>query len=385
VRVLFVTTRLPHPPHRGDQVRAYHHLLWLAPRHEITCCVVGGRSSPDSVAAVAALGVRVESITNGAVRRVAAMGRGLIDRRPFQTLPAAGSRQRAGVEGLARDADVIHAQLVRTGPLVLDLGAPVVFDLVDALSMNLARRSMHDRGLRRWASAREARRLAGYERTLVASAAGVAVSTPADATALGNGPITVVPNGVDLEAFAYRSHPRSEPVVVFAGNLGYFPNVDAAMSLVREVMPGLMTRVPGARLILAGARPAAAVRRLTGPGVSLVADPEDMASIVGSAAVTIVPMRAGTGIQNKVLEAMAAGTPVVTTRRVADAVGGVDGEHLLVAEEAQGMIEAAAAVVSDPALAERLAGAARRLVEEHHRWEDSAAAIEALWERAVAK
>ncbi|OFW65755.1 MAG: hypothetical protein A2Z12_03960 [Actinobacteria bacterium RBG_16_68_21] len=383
MRVLFVVTRLPHPPRRGDQVRAYHHLRHLAGRHEIICCLVGPPVPAADVAAVATLGVAVEVIPTRWSTAAARMGSALWDRRPFQALPAASPRARSRVAELAEGVDVVHAQLVRTGPLVEDLEVPVVIDMVDALSMNLERRRTHDRGPLRLAAAVEARRLVPYERALAKHAAGVAVSSADDAAAIGDDAIAVVPNGVDLVAFSFRPHPRPDPVVVFGGNLGYFPNVDAAVTLAREIMPAIRTEVPGARLVLAGARPARAVRRLAGDRVTLIADPEDLAAQVGAAAVTVVAMRAGSGIQNKVLEAMAAGTPVVTTARVAAAVGATPGEHLLIGEGVDALAAAATKLLTDRVRAENMAIAARTLVEEQYRWETSAAGIEALWERAV--
>ena len=329
------------------------------------------------------LGLRVEVIPNGGPVAALRMARGLWDRRPVQSLPVVSRRLSSRVKALATGADVVHAQLVRTGPLVDGVEIPVVFDLVDALSMNLDRRSDHDRGPSRWAAAVEARRLGPYERVLAASAAGAAVSTADDAAAIGDPAIEVVPNGVDLDGFALRTGGRSDPVVVFAGNLGYFPNVDAAITLARLIMPAIRARVPEARLLLAGARPTRAVRRLVGPMVELLDEPDDLAPVIASAAVTVIAMRAGTGIQNKVLEAMAVGTPVVTTARVAAAVGARHGEHVLIADGVDELAAEAADLLTDKDRAGALAIAARRMVEEHYRWEASAAAIEQLWTRAV--
>ncbi|MFH1103337.1 MAG: glycosyltransferase [Actinomycetota bacterium] len=383
MRVLFLVTRFPHPPHRGDQVRAYHHLVHLARRHEITLCVIGRMPSAVDLAAVTRLGVSVELIPNEPIVAGLRMLRGLWDRRPIQALWVGSSGARSRVRALAADADVVHAQLVRTGLLIDGLGVPVVLDLVDALSMNLGRRSDHDRGPRRWASAIEARRLGTFERSLAGRVAGVAVSTADDASAIGEPAVEVVPNGVDLATFPFHSHPRPDPVVVFAGNLGYFPNVDAARTLARDIMPGIRHRMPAARLVLAGARPSRTVRRLQGTGVELITEPDDLAPVVGAAAVAVVPMRAGTGIQNKVLEAMAVGTPVVTTARVAAAVGAVHGEHLLIADGVDEFAAAAASLMTDPRGAAGVAANARRFVEERYRWEASAAAIERLWRSAV--
>ena len=121
VRVLFLVTRLPYPPRRGDQVRAYHHLRHLARRHEVICCLVGSPPAAVDVAAVAALGVVVEVIPVRRPTAVTRMGSALWDRRPLQALPAASPRARSLVAELAEGVDVVHAQLVRTGPLVEDL------------------------------------------------------------------------------------------------------------------------------------------------------------------------------------------------------------------------------------------------------------------------
>jgi polysaccharide biosynthesis protein PslH len=171
--------------------------------------------------------------------------------------------------------------------------------------------------------------------------------------------------------------------LAFAGNLGYFPNVDAAVVLAREVLPMVRREMPQAELVIAGARPARAVRRLRGPGVRVVSEPSDLGAVVADAAVAVVPVRAGSGIQNKVLEAMAVGTPVVTTARAAAAIGAEHEVHLLVAE---GAVETAAATVRllrDPELGERLRRAARDHVSERFTWERAAATVEQVWQRAI--
>ena len=142
--------------------------------------------------------------------------------------------------------------------------------------------------------------------------------------------------------------------------------------------------VPEAELRLVGARPARGVRALSRlPGVSLGTAVPDMAPELRAATVAIVPLRAGSGVQNKVLEAMAVGTPVVATPRAAAGLDVRAGEHLLVAEDAAGLAAAARILLRDPARARTLARAARTLVEERYRWEDSAAAVEQAWRAAV--
>ncbi|MEX0825701.1 MAG: glycosyltransferase [Acidimicrobiia bacterium] len=384
MRVLFVVSRLPYPPWRGDQVRAYHQLRQLAPRHDITVCLVGRVPSPADRAKVEGLGVRLEVVPMSSSGAVARMGRAPLDRRPAQSLPYTGRAARRRIEQLGGSVDLIHTQLIRTAPLLPEAGPPVVVDLIDAMSVNLHRRADHDRGVRGLAARWEARRVFLYESGLMRRGVSVVAATAADATALGDR-VEVIPNGVDLEHFSFRAEGRDPYTLVFAGNLGYFPNVDAARIAATEVLPVLRRTIPTASLVLAGARPSNAIKRLAqAPGVALIPGPEDLGAIVARAGVAIVPMRAGTGMQNKVLEAMAVGTPVVTTPRAAEAVGAVPGTHLLVGEDATAIAAAALALIDDPAEARLMAERARLFVEEHFGWDASAEALERIWERARA-
>jgi sugar transferase (PEP-CTERM/EpsH1 system associated) len=390
MRVLFLASRFPLPPWRGDQVRAYHHLRLLARRHEITCCALVTRPPPERARAdLEALGVRLEVIRLGllgALPSLAGVLRG--DPRPLQVLVYARRRARARVAGLLASGafDLVHAQLVRSlSHLGGAGGTPLVVDLIDALSANFARRAARERAPVRALFAREAVRLARAESALVASGTPCLVVAESERRVLGErGDVRVVPNGVDTSAFAYADGDRPPARIVFAGNLGYFPNVDAVAWLGQDILPLLRAARADLELRLVGARPARAVRALAAQrGVSLAAGVPAMAPELAGATVALIPLRAGSGLQNKVLEAMAVGTPVVATPQ---AVGGLDvrpGEHLLVAEDAGGLAEATLALLRDPARARALARAARSLVERRYRWEDSAAGVEAAWYGAV--
>ena len=169
MKVLFLVTRLPVPPWRGDQVRAYHHLRQLAPRHDITCCALVRRPPPDALrAAVEALGVRLEVVTLGTIGAGPALARALLgDPRPLQVLLYLRQGARRQVAELLRTGrfDMVHAQLVRTAPyLPEDDHTPVVLDLIDALSANLAGRARRERGPMAPVSAWEATRPANATR-----------------------------------------------------------------------------------------------------------------------------------------------------------------------------------------------------------------------------
>jgi sugar transferase (PEP-CTERM/EpsH1 system associated) len=389
LKVLALVTRLPVPPWRGDQVRAYHHLRLLAARHDVTvCALVLGAVRDEDAAAVRALGLRLELVPLGLPGAPLGLAHALWDSRPLQVLLYRRGGALARVRELvARERfDVVHAQLVRTGAYwPREDGPPVVLDLIDALSENFARRAARDRGPLAWASAVEGRRLARYEQELVARAASTLVVAEPDRRLLGHPRVRVVPNGVDMATFPRSRAERTPGRIVFGGNLGYFPNVDAARWLVDEILPAVRATVPDATVHLAGARPSAAVRALaTHPGVSLRADAPAMAPEIASGAVTVIAMRSGSGLQNKVLEAMAVGTPVVTTPQVASALLARENEHLLLGTTAAELAAATSALLRDPARAAAMADAAHALVAAHYTWEASAAGVERAWAEARA-
>jgi sugar transferase (PEP-CTERM/EpsH1 system associated) len=389
VKVLFLVTRLPVPPWRGDQVRAFHHLRELAPRHDITCCALVSGPPPAALrASVEELGVRLEVVPIGRTGAVPALLRAVVgDRRPLQVLLYDRGDARHRVARLVERGgfDVVHAQLVRTAACLPEGGPPVVLDLIDALSANLARRARQERGPLAPVAAWEAARLARFEPQLMARAARTLVVSAAERDAIGGERVVVVANGVDLEAFPFSDRPRPAARLLFFGNLGYFPNVDAARWLAAEIYPRVRAEIPGAELRLVGARPARAVRALARrPGISLAAGVPAMAPEVAGATVAVVPMRAGTGLQNKVLEAMAVGTPVVATPSVAAGLDVEPGRHLLVAAEAAGLAGATISLLRDGARARSMAEAARALVARRYRWAISAAEVERAWLDATA-
>ena len=386
VRVLFLTTRLPYPPHRGDQVRSWNLLRHLAPRHRLTVATVTlGRPDAAHVERVRALGVDVVTIPLSRLGTPWALLRGGVGPVPFQVRVFDRKRARRRLDALVGDGefDLIHAQLARSGGLIPE-GSRVVVDLIDALSVNMRRRAEHDRWPWSSLARSEANRLDRYEPELLSRVAAGVVVAAAERDAIGDPDLRVIPNGLDTDRFPYSSGPRDGEEVVFAGSLGYFPNIDAAHRLATEIMPALRLRIPGASLHLVGANPSRRVRRLAAmPGVRLSADVDDIAVPVAGAGVAIVPLRTGSGLQNKVLEAMAVGTPVVTTPGVAAAVDAEPGIHLMTGSEPGQLADAAARLLGDPKQAAEMAAAAHRFVEETFSWERSAADLDALWREVV--
>ena len=391
MRVLFIPSRFPQDLHRGDELRAYQHLRELAKRHAITLLAFAPHGAEIEVQAeIRACCDRVVTVEQGMLGRLVRAARALPGSLPLQVAMNDTRGFRDALTRLLRSAqfDVVHVQLARMGEVLPLLGElPCVLDLVDALSLNMARRAERDAGPMRLLASFEAARLLPYERGLCARVTAAAISSVGDRAALGDDlpALHVVANGIDADQFAFSTQVREPDRLVLSGNLGYFPNVDAAIWFVHEVLPLLQAQRPRVEIDLVGARPAAALRRLARnrPGVRLVGPVANMPLHLSRAAVAVVPMRAGSGQQMKILEAMGCGTPVVATSLAAAGLDAVAGRDLLVADDAQGFAEAVSSLLGDPDLAARLARDARALVGQRYTWKHSAGAIERHWTEAA--
>jgi polysaccharide biosynthesis protein PslH len=329
VRILVLTHRLPYAPNRGDRIRAYHLLHLLAKSHDVD--LVSLVHDDDERAHVEDLRLPVRSVTGVRVRygrNLLAATHALMTAQPLThaLLRGAGMREvlRQRVAASAPDVVVAYcssmARYAMTPPLA---GIPFVFDMVDVDSEKWAALSRTASWPRRWVYAREARRLRAFERAAIRSARATTVASlrelaVLDDVAPGHGAVTVE-NGVDLARFAPPRGPTTEPHVTFCGVFNYAPNEAGALWLAREVWPMVRQSQPRARLTLVGMHPTSAVRALAAdPSIRVTGAVPDVRPYLWESAATVAPLWTARGVQNKVLEALAALVPPVVTPAVFD-------------------------------------------------------------------
>jgi glycosyltransferase involved in cell wall biosynthesis len=291
-------------------------------------------------------------------------------RLPLQVRLYLDARMRRAV---AREAHVfkphvLHATLSRMAPYLICGPWHRHLDLVDPASLNMDSRAQAMEWPQKLPFAAEARLARHYEARASAFADSVSLVSEVDRLQAGLEQAVVIPIGVDESTFFFKTPVHRNNQLVFFGNLGYFHNVQAASFVVHEVMPRLRTRVGDASLRIVGARPAASVMRLNGVNGAHVEGPVPrMVDELHRAAVALLPVFSGSGMQNKILEAFSAGTPVVTTSRTIRAIPSArPGVHCLIGDTAEELAEACARLLSDEALRLEIAHAARRLTEKRY-------------------
>ncbi len=369
MRVLLVTSRFPLPPWRGNQFRTMEWLQALS-RHEVAVVapLPGGAGNDTATAELARCGARSFLYHAGPAARAAAALCGVLVGEPLQeALYHVGPGARALRQAVAAGPwDVAVVQMVRCG-WAADLLAseapqlPQLFDAIDAMGLHFERAAACGSALLRPARRWEARRAGRRERWLAATARVVTAVSDRDLEALGapSGRGRVV--SVSAPEGAERKIPPGRPTVLLSGNLGYRPTVDAARFLAREVWPEVRRRVPGACWVLAGARPVRAVRSLARePGVEVHADVPDLAPFLAAASVAVAPMASGSGVPMKVLEAWAAGVPVVAHPWTAVGLAAEVRGAVAVAAGAEEWARLLSELLSRPERAAELATAGRR-------------------------
>ncbi|AMJ65831.1 glycosyltransferase [Hymenobacter sp. PAMC 26628] len=390
MRLLVLLSRFPHPLDKGDKLRAYYQLRYLAGQgHEI--CLLALSDEPVGAGALAA----VRPLCRGGLHvyrlRLLARGRGLAGAlatggRPLQV----GYFYNAGAQRLV-DAlvagfrpDHIYCQLIRMAEYLRAYAGqwPMTLDYMDVFSAGMARRAATAPAWQQPVLALEARRLAAYETEAFAWFAHHTVISDQDRQLLAHpqrARVHLVPNGIALDVFRPQPGAPKTYDLLFCGNMGYHPNVDAACWLAEHILPLVQRHHPGARLLVAGTTPAARVRALAQrPGVAVSGWLPDIRSAYAQARVFVAPMRVGTGLQNKLLEAMAMGLPCVTTPLANNALNGTPALHLLVAADAEGLADAVGQLLADSAAADQLGARGLTFVQQHYDWAATTARLENL-------
>ena len=386
MKVLFLTSRLPWPPDRGDRLTVYHLMRAVSAAHEVVLVsFTDGREAAGALAAVRKVCARVETVLLPPARSWLQAWTGLALPVPSQVSYYRSAALRSLTRRVAREErpDAVFAHAIRMAPYGADLAHPGgVLWLADSLGLALERAREFAPWWKRpglsWERWRVDRFTARMSRSFRETWA-ISEADLEDLRRIGCAGLEWVTHGVDERLYEVTHRPGNAPTVVFLGNLSVPHNVDAAVFAAREIWPRVREGFPLARLRLVGASPVQAVRDLGSlAGVEVTGPLPDLREMWAGADVLLAPLRFSTGIQNKVIEAMAAGVPVVTTTQAAAGVDARDGEHLIVAEGAVALAEAVIRVLRDPAAAAARTPGAREHVRRRFSWETAVRRFEAL-------
>jgi glycosyltransferase involved in cell wall biosynthesis len=405
LRILFVTPYVP----SLVRVRPYNLIRQLAAQgHDVT--LITACASEAEHAAVETLQrycARVDVIRVPWQRSLWNCARGLGTRLPLQALysytPALERRVAAELNGhmlrgSQRPYDLLHVEHLRAALCGLQVtGVPRVYDSVDCISLLFEKALQMSptaaSRLRAFVDLERTRRFEGtlmhrFDRIITASevdrdslAALGRRYEAAHLPALGK-LISVVRNGVDLEYFTPPVSARPAATLVFVGRMSYHANVAAILHFVRDVLPLIWAQRPDVKVDIVGQDPPREVRALArryGARVVVTGSVSDVRPHIAGATLSVSPLRYAVGIPNKILEALAMATPVVTTSAGAASLQARHEEHLLIADDAAQFARQVLRLLDDPALQHRLGERGRTYVETHHDWKAVVSLLEDVY------
>jgi sugar transferase (PEP-CTERM/EpsH1 system associated) len=392
MNVLVLCHRFPYPPRRGGKIRPFNIIKHLAQSHEVTVCSLA--RSDDEVAQAGGIApyctefhvARVDERVQWA-RMIATLPTPLTASGAYFHSTALARTVRRLLASRRYDLVFVHCSAVahyvhrlRGVPKILDFGdmdSHKWLEYTRWRPLPLAAGYWWE-GQRMLAAERRFARRFDYctatTRAEWQTLASYGVDTPSD----------WFPNGVDSEYFTPAQASYRNDTIAFVGRMDYYPNQQAVQWFCDEVLPGVQRARPDVRLAIVGADPSPAICRLAErPGITVTGSVDDVRPHVTRAALTVAPLAIARGTQNKMLESMAMGVPVIASRTAAGGVDAVASEHLLVADGAEQFIAAVARVLGDPAERARLAMAGRARVLSHHAWSASMRRLDGIIEQCL--
>ncbi len=399
MRILLLTQVVPYPLDSGPKIKTYNVLRYLAERHEVHL-VSFARSSVEESSA-RALRAHCASVTTVPLRRsrardLAYLARSLATGRPFLVERDDIRAMRRTIDDLhaRRPFDAVHADQLSMAQYAVDLPVPLrVLDEHNAVWTIVRRAAEREAwGPHRVAAELEWRKLRAYEGQVCRRFDLVTVVSQEDRADLeeavgGCFGATVIPIAVDTRALAFAPSDPSARHIVSVATMFYPPNVEGTHWFATEVFPAIRREAPDSQFYIVGSRPPERITRLGGGhrGIVVTGYLAELEPILRQSAVMVVPVRAGSGMRVKILEAFARGTPVVSTTVGVEGIQARAGEHLLVADDAESFARAVLQILADRSLAARLTRAGRALVEASYDWRTALASLDTVYERSSAQ
>jgi sugar transferase (PEP-CTERM/EpsH1 system associated) len=392
MRILYLAQRVPYPPDRGDKIKTYYEISHLAQSHEVVvACLADGCADLANVGPLRRFVAAVDAFPLSRRRARWRALRALFTGSPFTVAyfnePELHERVADRLAKASFDAIIVYssgmAQFVATCTHL-----PRIMQFTDLDSLKWQQYAACSLPPMSWVYRREFRRLLAYERRIAAAFDHSLVCTPRELrdfrSLIPGVSASCAGNGVDLDYFQPRDTSKKPQSLIFTGVMDYFPNVEGAVWFCREILPLIRREVPDVTFTICGSRPNAAVRALQKlPGVTVTGRVPDIRPFLAQACVGVVPLRIARGIQNKVLEALAMGLPVVASTAVCEGVEATRGTDLLVADEPTDFAAAVVRLLRDSGLRTRMGEAARACVEAHYRWEDQLATLDHVLARVT--
>lgn len=383
MKLFVLLSRVPYPLEKGDKLRAFNQIKELSNNHEIYLCAFNDtKLHPEAKQILSAYckEIHIFPISKWSiflnVLRFFFMGK------PLQCGYFYNRNIHKKIRKLINSIqpDHVYSQLIRTSEYVKDSTIKKTLDYQDAFSKGFFRMMKTSPFWIRWFLLLEHKRLVAYEKKIFSYFDYKTIITEIDRSYIQHpeaDKITVVPNGVDFSIFKSIQVEKKYDLL-FTGNFSYPPNIDAAVYLVNEIFPIVREKYPTINIVLCGANPAEKVLDLQQENVLVTGWVDDISEYYALSRVFIAPMRLGTGLQNKLLEAMAMQLPCITSALASNPLHAENKKEIMVCNNTSEFAHAIDVLLSQPTLYQEISSNGYKFVNEHYTWESTTAILEKL-------
>lgn len=382
LKVFFMVSRFPYPLIKGDKLRAFHQIKYLSNHCDIYLCALSDENVKDEwknallpfCKEILIHRLNIISIVRNVIYGL------IFTKNPIQT---AYFHNRKIESKIIKDIerikpDHIYCQLIRTALYVKDIGAiPKTLDYMDALSAGMERRAQTEGILTRWFFNLEAKRLRKFEHLILKFFDNAVIISESDRSLIfhyENEEIKIVPNGVETDHFN-KVEVRENFDILFTGNMSYPPNVQSAVYLIKNIIPKVLKVRPETTVLISGANPVKKIKSLASENVKILGFVEDIRESYSSSKIFCAPMLIGSGLQNKLLEAMAMRMPCISSELANKSLGAVEGKDILVGRNSLEYAEHILRLLEKPEKALEIGENGYSFVRSHFNWMDSTGII----------
>ena len=374
MKILVALPRFPYPLDKGDKLRAFHQIRCLSEKNDILLFCVSHKTVPQEHIDILKPYCKAIKIVKPSQLSV-----GMSILRAFFSIDSLQVSGYWNTKKIRREysrfekqqkPDVLFCQMVRTMEWVKKSKVPKLLDFQDCLSKNIERRMYKSKGLAKKILHFEFKMLRSCEYDSFDMYDEFTIISEPDREAIPhrqNDNIKILPNGVDTSYYQPQETGKKYDLL-FCGNMHYKPNVDAALFLVNDVMPIVWKSNPNIKVAVAGTNPTKSVKQLASNNVIVTGWVPDMREYYAQSKVFVAPMQIGTGLQNKILEAMAMKVPCITSALANDSLKAENGKQVLVAKKAQEYANYILDILGNETKATSLAEEGHKYVVEKYSW-----------------
>jgi glycosyltransferase involved in cell wall biosynthesis len=376
-KILIISPALPSKSGGGFQVLSFHRIMSLSLKSKI-CILCFDNYKYDQVSynMLVSRGVEIIFVKFKYGTALLSLIKGFITIKPLQCSFYQSNEFRKAVKNNIENfnPDYIYAITIRVMTNIDGFVKPVILEMVDSLGLNFKNRIASSGIIKKLLYLIESKNVLKFERICSQNACNSFLVSDIDKNYIGNSSIHVLPLGVDIELFGNASNKFRKnlpPIdIIFTGNMYYGPNIEAVMWFYNNCWKKIRSEFRSATFSIVGSRPANIIKSLNGiDGITVHGRVDSIADFISAAKISVAPMVSGSGMQFKILEAMASYKPVIATTLGLGDIKALIGQDILVADNPSDFANVVIKILRDHKLADEIGENARKFVVRNHSWD----------------